>query len=47
MANPPRRFRVDGCLDEPVPPIPPWPCDVVDKLGFDPRSSAFAEVAQK
>jgi hypothetical protein len=45
MANPPRRFRVDGRLHQPVVQISPWPDDVVDNLGFDPRSSAFAEVA--
>ena len=33
MANPPRRFRVDGRLDEPVLQIPPWPDDVVDNPG--------------
>jgi hypothetical protein len=46
MANPPRRFRVDGRLDEPVLQIPLWPDDVVDQLGIEPRSSAFAEVAR-
>ncbi len=39
MANPPHLFRVDGRLDELVLHIRPWSDDVVDKLGFDPRSS--------
>ena len=47
MANPPHLFRVDGRLDELVLHIRPWSDDVVDKLGFDPRSSSgFAEVAR-
>ena len=36
MANPPRRFRVDGRLDEPVLQIPPLPDEIVERLGFDP-----------
>jgi hypothetical protein len=39
MANPPQLFRVDGRLDELALRIRPWSDDVVDKLGFDPRSS--------
>jgi hypothetical protein len=39
VANPPHLFRVDGHLDELVLRIRPWPDEVVDKLGFDPRSS--------
>ena len=39
MANPPDLFRVDRRLDELVLHIRPWSDDVVDKLGFDPRSS--------
>ncbi len=39
MANPPHLFRVDRRLDELVLHIRPWSDDVVDKLGFDPRSS--------
>jgi hypothetical protein len=39
MANPAHLFRVDGRLDELVVRIRPWSDDVVDKLGFDPRSS--------
>ena len=39
MANPPQLFRVDRRLDELVLHIRPWSDDVVDKLGFDPRSS--------
>ena len=39
MANPPHLFRVDRRLDELVLRIRPWSDDVVDKLGFDPRSS--------
>jgi hypothetical protein len=42
MANPPDPFRVDGRLGELVLCIRPWSDDVVDKLGFDPRS-AYAE----
>ena len=38
MANPPHLFRVDRRLDELVLHIRPWSDDVVDKLGFDPRS---------
>ena len=43
MANPPHLFRVDGRLDELVLRIRPWSDDVVDKLGFDPRSSYVEE----
>ena len=43
MANPPHLFRVDGRLDELVLHIRPWSDDVVDKLGFDPRSSYVEE----
>jgi hypothetical protein len=39
MANPPHLFRVDGLLDELVLRIRPWLDDVVEQLGFDPRSS--------
>ncbi len=39
MANPAHLFRVDRRLDELVLRIRPWSDDVVDKLGFDPRSS--------
>jgi hypothetical protein len=39
MANPPPLFRLDRRLDELVLHIRPWSDDVVDKLGFDPRSS--------
>jgi hypothetical protein len=39
MANSAHLFRVDGRLDELVVRIRPWSDDVVDKLGFDPRSS--------
>ena len=46
MANPPYRFRIDGCLDELVLQVRPWPDDVVDKLGFYPRSSDFAKAAR-
>ena len=47
MANPPHLFRVDARLELLVLHIRPWSDDVVDKLGFDPRSSSgFAEVAR-
>ncbi len=39
MANPPHLFRVDGRLDQLVLQVRPWSDDVVDELGFDPRSS--------
>jgi hypothetical protein len=39
MANPPHLFRDDRRLDELVVQIRPWTDDVIDKLGFDPRSS--------
>jgi hypothetical protein len=39
MANPPQPFRVDRRLDEVVLHIRPLSDDIVDKLGFDPRSS--------
>jgi hypothetical protein len=39
MANPRHLFRVDRRLDERVLHIRPWSDDLVDKLGFDPRSS--------
>ena len=39
MAIPPHLFRVDGRLDELVVRIRPRSDDVIEKLGFDPRSS--------
>ena len=47
MANPPHLFRVDACLEQLVLHTRACSDDVVDKLGFDPRSSSgFAEVAR-
>jgi hypothetical protein len=43
MANRPQLFKVDSRLDERVLRIRPWSDDVVDKLGFDPRSSYVEE----
>ncbi len=45
--NPPHPFRVDGRRDERVLRIRPWSDDVVDKLGFDPRSSYVEETRSK
>jgi hypothetical protein len=47
MANPQHLFRVDARLKLLVLHIRPWSDQVVDKLGFDPRSSSgFAQVAR-
>jgi hypothetical protein len=43
MANPPHLFRVDGRRDALVLQIRPWPDEVVDNLGFDPRSSCVED----
>jgi hypothetical protein len=47
MANPPHLFRVDGRLDQLVLRIRPWTDDIVDTLGFDPRSSYVEETRSK
>jgi hypothetical protein len=47
MANSPPLFRVEARLEQLVLHIRPCSDDVVDKLGFDPRSSSgCAEVAR-